>query len=72
VFYTALGADLDENGAVRVSRHQLTSIAGLYAVGDLVRGLNQVVLAAAEAATVATDIHSQLRGEAQAKQLAGS
>jgi thioredoxin reductase (NADPH) len=68
----ALGVELDEKGAVRVSRHQLTSVAGLYAIGDLVRGLNQVVVAAAEAAIAATDIHNQLRGAAQAKQLAGS
>jgi thioredoxin reductase (NADPH) len=66
----ALGATVDEKGAVRVSRHQLTSIAGLYAVGDVVRGLNQVVVAAAEAAIAATDIHNQLRGAAQVKELA--
>jgi thioredoxin reductase (NADPH) len=67
----AAGADLDDNGAVRVSHHQLTSVAGLYAVGDLVRGLNQVVVAAAEAAIAATDIHNQLRGAARAKLLGG-
>lgn len=56
-----LGATLDESGALRVNVHQQTSITGLYAAGDLVRGLNQVVVAAAEAAVAATDIHNQLR-----------
>jgi thioredoxin reductase (NADPH) len=56
-----LGADLDESSALRVNAHQQTSIPGIYAAGDLVRGLNQVVVAAAEAAIAATDIHNQLR-----------
>lgn len=57
----ALGASVDENGALQVNAHQQTSVPGLYAAGDLVRGLNQVVVAAAEAAVAATDIHNQLR-----------
>ena len=56
-----LGAELDENGALRVNPHQQTSVPGLYAAGDTVRGLNQVVVAAAEAAVAATDIHNKLR-----------
>jgi thioredoxin reductase (NADPH) len=56
-----LGANLDESSALRVDEHQQTSVAGLYAAGDLVRGLNQVVVAAAEAAIAATDIHNRLR-----------
>jgi thioredoxin reductase (NADPH) len=56
-----LGATHDENGVLRVNAHQQTSIRGIYAAGDLVRGLNQVVVAAAEAAIAATDIHNQLR-----------
>jgi thioredoxin reductase (NADPH) len=56
-----LGATLDESGALRVNRHQQTSIPGLYAAGDVVRGLNQVVVAAADAAVAAVDIHNQLR-----------
>ena len=58
---TALGAQCDENGALTVDSHQQTSIEGLYAAGDVVRGLNQVVVAAAEAAIAATDIHNRLR-----------
>jgi thioredoxin reductase (NADPH) len=34
----------------------------LYAAGDVVRGLNQFVVAAAESAIAATDIHKKLRG----------
>ena len=56
-----LGASLDESGALRVNLHQQTSVPGIYAAGDNVRGLNQVVVAAAEAAVAATDIHNQLR-----------
>jgi thioredoxin reductase (NADPH) len=56
-----LGATRDENGALRVNAHQQTSIPGIFAAGDMVRGLNQVVVAAAEAAVAATQIHNQLR-----------
>jgi len=56
-----LGASLDESGTLRVNIHQQTSVPGIYAAGDNVRGLNQVVVAAAEAAVAATDIHNQLR-----------
>ncbi len=56
-----MGAAVDEAQALIVNAHQETSIAGLYAAGDVVRGLNQVVVAAAEAAIAATDIHNKLR-----------
>jgi thioredoxin reductase (NADPH) len=56
-----LGAKLDANATLLVNAHQETSIPGLYAAGDVVRGLNQVVVAAAEAAIAATDIHNKLR-----------
>ncbi len=74
VVYVALGcsaqldlarsllASCDENGALHVNAHQETSVPGLYAAGDVVRGLNQVVVAAAESAIAATDIHNKLRG----------
>jgi thioredoxin reductase (NADPH) len=57
---TSLGASRDETGALSVTKHQQTSINGLYAAGDVVRGLNQIVVAAAEAAIAATDIHNRL------------
>lgn len=55
------GAALDEDGRLVVSAHQQTSVAGLYAAGDVVRGLNQIAVATAEAAIAATDIHNRLR-----------
>ena len=58
----ALGATCDEHGALRVNAHQETSVPRLYAAGDVVRGLNQVVVAAADSAIAATDIHNKLRG----------
>jgi thioredoxin reductase (NADPH) len=57
----ALGAARDAGGALIVNAHQQTSVDGLYAAGDIVRGLDQVVVAAAEAAIAATDIHNRLR-----------
>lgn len=55
------GARLDETGRLLVGDHQETSVPGLYAAGDLVRGLNQISTAEGEAAIAATDIHNQLR-----------
>jgi thioredoxin reductase (NADPH) len=71
--YLALGCELQSRLAVRwgaahdaednliVDAHQRTSIDGLYAAGDVVRGLNQIAVATAEAAIAATDIHNRLR-----------
>ncbi|HYG25493.1 MAG TPA: NAD(P)/FAD-dependent oxidoreductase [Caulobacteraceae bacterium] len=56
-----LGAEVDEVGSLRVNSHQMTSVDGLYAAGDLVRGLNQITVAEAEAAIAATGIHNRLR-----------
>ncbi|WP_396595461.1 NAD(P)/FAD-dependent oxidoreductase [Brevundimonas sp. R86498] len=56
-----LGAQLAEDGRLEVDLHQRTSIPGLYAAGDVVRGLNQIAVATAEAAVAATDIHNALR-----------
>ena len=56
-----LGALCDDSNALLVNAHQQTSVEGLYAAGDVVRGLNQAVVATAEAALAATDIHNRLR-----------
>jgi len=56
-----LGADANDSGCLYVDEHQQTSIPGLYAAGDLVRGLNQINVAMGEAAIAATDIHNRLR-----------
>ncbi len=58
-----LGAEADPAGCLRVNAHQETSVPGLYAAGDLVRGLNQIAVAEAEAAIAATDIHNHLRDD---------
>ena len=56
-----LGAQTGEDGRLVVDPHQQTTVPGLYAAGDVVRGLNQIVVASAEAAVAATDIHNRLR-----------
>lgn len=56
-----LGAQIGEDGRLFVDAHQATSVAGLYAAGDVVRGLNQIAVAGAEAAVAATAIHNALR-----------
>lgn len=58
---SGLGARLGEDGRLFVDPHQQTSVPGLYAAGDVVRGLNQIAVATAEAAVAATDIHNRLR-----------
>jgi thioredoxin reductase (NADPH) len=55
------GARLDASGRLYVGDHQETSVRGLYAAGDVVRGLNQISTAEAEGAIAATDIHNTLR-----------
>ena len=56
-----LGARFDDGGRLDVDDHQQTSVPGLYAAGDLVRGLNQISTAQGEAAIAATAIHNHLR-----------
>ena len=55
-----LGVELDATGRVRVRDHQQTAVLGLYAAGDVVRGLNQICVAEGEAAVAATHIHNHL------------
>jgi thioredoxin reductase (NADPH) len=57
---TALGAEHDEDGALIVDHAQRTSVPGLYAVGDVVRGLGQISVAMGQAATAATEINNSL------------
>lgn len=56
-----IGAVMADDGRLEVDLHQRTSVPGLYAAGDVVRGLNQIAVATAEAAVAATDIHNVLR-----------
>lgn len=54
------GAKLDDSGRLVVDDHQQTSVPGLYAAGDVVRGLNQISTAEGEGAIAATDVHNRL------------
>ena len=56
----SLGARMDDAGRLFVGDHQDTSVKGLYAAGDLVRGLNQINVANGEAAIAATAVHNAL------------
>lgn len=56
----ALGAKTSDCNELEVDDHQATSIPGLYAIGDVVKGLNQISVAAGQAAVAATHIHNQL------------
>jgi thioredoxin reductase (NADPH) len=55
----ALGAAHDDAGALTVDAHNQTSVDGLYAAGDIVSGLNQIVVAMGHAAIAATAIHNR-------------
>jgi thioredoxin reductase (NADPH) len=66
------GARLDETGRLVVTDHQETSIAGLYAAGDVVRGLNQISTAEGEGAIAATHVHNVLRGAVSSTSSSGS
>jgi thioredoxin reductase (NADPH) len=57
---TGAGAKLDASGRLIVGEHQETSVPGLYAAGDVVRGLNQISVAQGEGAIAATDVHNGL------------
>ncbi|HET6433119.1 NAD(P)/FAD-dependent oxidoreductase [Dyella sp.] len=56
----ALAPQADAQGALRVGDHMETSVPGLYAIGDLVSGLNQISVAVGHAALAATAIHRAL------------
>lgn len=70
--YVALGTELRSglaqgagaltaaDGAVLVDRHQMTSVAGLYAAGDVVKGLDQIAVAMGQAAVAATAMRNAL------------
>jgi len=55
-----LGAKSNEVGCLIVDNKQQTSVPGLYAAGDVVSDLHQLVVAEAHAAIAATAIHNSL------------
>ena len=56
----ALGAEASPEGCLVVDDHQRTSLAGLYAAGDVARGLDQISHAMGEAGVAATTIRNDL------------
>ena len=58
-----LHPEADDDGALVTDAHQRTSLPGLYAAGDVVRGLDQIAVAMGQAAIAATDIHNRLTDE---------
>jgi thioredoxin reductase (NADPH) len=54
----SLGAEHDPSGSLIVDSHCQTSIKGLYAAGDIVRGIDQIVVGMSHAAVAATHIHN--------------
>jgi thioredoxin reductase (NADPH) len=58
-----VGASLAGDACVKVDDHQRTSIAGIYAAGDLVLGLDQISHAMGEGGVAATTIRNDLAKE---------
>jgi thioredoxin reductase (NADPH) len=57
---TALGAEATDEGCLIVDKHQRTNIEGLYAAGDVVKGLDQISHAMGEGGVAATTIRNDL------------
>ena len=55
-----LGAAINDVGCLKVDEHQCTTVAGLYAAGDVVSDLHQIAVGEAHAAIAATHIHKKL------------
>lgn len=56
----AAGAMIAKDGSLTVDAHQRTSVPGLYAAGDVVRGLDQISHAVGEAGVAATTIRNDI------------
>jgi thioredoxin reductase (NADPH) len=56
-----LGIDLNDDGTIAVDDHGNTSVEGVYAVGDIVPGHNQIPVAMGQGAKAGIDIHYDLR-----------
>ncbi|HEX8486371.1 NAD(P)/FAD-dependent oxidoreductase [Sphingomonas sp.] len=59
----AAGANASEDGCLEVDDHQRTSVPGLFAAGDVVKGLDQISHAMGEAGVAATTIRNLLNEE---------
>ncbi|RCU44358.1 NAD(P)/FAD-dependent oxidoreductase [Haloplanus salinus] len=58
---TDLGCELNDDGTVEVDDHGRTSVDGVYAIGDLTPGHNQVPIALGDGAKAGISIHWALR-----------
>lgn len=56
-----LGVELEEDGRIKVNKHQGTSVPGFYAVGDVVTGLNQLGVSMAQGEVAAVAAHNRIR-----------
>jgi thioredoxin reductase (NADPH) len=56
----SVGAELSAANEILVDAHQMTRVRGLYAIGDVVSGLNQISVAVGHAAIAATHLHNDL------------
>lgn len=59
----AAGARASHDGCLEVDDHQRTSIPGLFAAGDVVKGLDQISNAMGHAGVAATTIRNMLAGQ---------
>jgi thioredoxin reductase (NADPH) len=57
---SSLGAETVECRKLLVDDHCRTGVPGLFAIGDVTRGLNQIAVATGQAALAATTIHNTL------------
>ncbi len=55
-----VGADRTDDGCLTVDAHQRTNVPGLYAAGDVVKGLDQISHAMGEGGVAATTIRNDL------------
>lgn len=60
-FARELGAPITSDGELLTDKHHETGVPGLYAAGDVLRGLDQVASACGQAAIAATAMHNALR-----------
>jgi thioredoxin reductase (NADPH) len=56
-----LGVELNDDGTIQADDHGRTSVDGVYAVGDIVPGHNQIPVAMGMGAKAGIDIHMSLR-----------
>ena len=56
----AIGAEATDDGCLVIDQHQRTTVPGLYAAGDVAKGLDQISHAMGEAGVAATAIRNDL------------